>query len=141
MFLFKRRREPRTAMLTFPRISSGILPASFRTWSKDPPSCRDTSHLLKSNIPLYTARQSPAIQPHQPPSPSCSRSRRPCCVSYHVLHTNADLAVAVEGPIETHNVGGVAFVQHLQLSDDLVPDGGLDFKVDQLGWGQSNKHM
>lgn len=49
-----------------------------------------------------------------------------------MLHTNADLAVAVEGPVEAHYVGGVAFVQHLQLSDNLVPNGGLDFKVDQL---------
>lgn len=27
-----------TAMLTFPRISSGILLASFNTWSREPPS-------------------------------------------------------------------------------------------------------
>lgn len=49
-----------------------------------------------------------------------------------MLHTDADLAVTVEGPIETHNVGGVAFMQHLQLSDNLVANGRLDFKVDQL---------
>lgn len=32
-----------TAMLTFPRISSGILLASFNTWSREPPSCRTIS--------------------------------------------------------------------------------------------------
>ena len=60
---------------------------------------------------------------------------RPCqtlFVSHHVLHTDADLAVAVKGPIEAHNVGGVAFMQNLQLSDNLVSDGRLDFQVDQL---------
>lgn len=49
-----------------------------------------------------------------------------------MLHTDADLPIAVKGPIEAHNVGGVAFMQHLQLSDNLVSDGRLDFKVDQL---------
>lgn len=49
-----------------------------------------------------------------------------------MLHTDADFPIAVKGPIETHNVGRVAFMQHLQLSDNLVPDGRLDFKVDQL---------
>ena len=34
-----------TAMLTLPRISSGILLASFRTWSKDPPSYRPMERL------------------------------------------------------------------------------------------------
>lgn len=53
-------------------------------------------------------------------------------VSHHVLHTDADLPIAVKGSIEAHNVGGVAFMQHLQLSDNLVSDGRLDFKVDQL---------
>lgn len=53
-------------------------------------------------------------------------------VSHHVLHTDADLPVAVKGPIEAHDVGGVAFMQHLQLSNNLVPDGWLDFQVDQL---------
>lgn len=53
-------------------------------------------------------------------------------VSYHVLHTDADLPIAVKSPIEAHDVGGVAFMQHLQLSDNLVSDGRLDFQVDQL---------
>lgn len=53
-------------------------------------------------------------------------------VSHHVLHTDADLPIAVKGPIEAHDVGGVAFMQHLQLSDNLVSDGRLDFQVDQL---------
>lgn len=53
-------------------------------------------------------------------------------VSHHVLHTDADLPIAVKGPIKAHNVGGVAFMQHLQLSDNLVPDGRFDFQVDQL---------
>ena len=52
--------------------------------------------------------------------------------AHHVFHADADLAVAVEGPVEAHNVRGVALVQHLQLSDDLVPDGRLDLQVDQL---------
>lgn len=53
-------------------------------------------------------------------------------VPHHVLHTDADLPIAVKGSIKTHNVGGVAFMQHLQLSDNLVSDGRFDFKVDQL---------
>jgi hypothetical protein len=49
-----------------------------------------------------------------------------------VLHADADLAVAVEGPVEAHDVRGVALVQYLQLPDDLVPDCGFDLQVDQL---------
>lgn len=30
-----------TAMLTFPKISSGIRLASFSTWSSEPPSCME----------------------------------------------------------------------------------------------------
>lgn len=56
-----------------------------------------------------------------------------------MLHTDADLAITVEGPIEANNVGGVAFMQHLQLSDNLVPNGRLDFKVDQLKKKSQNK--
>lgn len=52
--------------------------------------------------------------------------------AHHVLHADADLPVAVEGPVEAHNVRGVALVQHLQLADDLVPDGWLDLQVNQL---------
>lgn len=51
---------------------------------------------------------------------------------YHVLHTDADLAVTVESPVKSHNVGGITFMQHLQLSDDLIPDGWLNLQVDQL---------
>lgn len=59
--------------------------------------------------------------------------RQPCVdESHHVLHTNADLAVAVEGAVEAHDIWRVALVQDLKLSDDLVPDGGLNFQVDQL---------
>lgn len=50
--------------------------------------------------------------------------------SHHVLHADADLSIAVESPVEAHDVGGVAFVEHLQLPDDLVPDGRFDFQVD-----------
>lgn len=53
-------------------------------------------------------------------------------VSHHVLHTNADLSIAVKGSIEAHDVGRVAFMQHLQLSDNLVSNCRLDFKMDQL---------
>lgn len=47
--------------------------------------------------------------------------------THHVLHADGDLSVAVEGSIETHDVRGIALMQHLQLSDDLVPDGWFDF--------------
>lgn len=53
-------------------------------------------------------------------------------VSHHVLHTDADLPIAIKGSVEANNVGGVAFMQHLELSDNLVSNGRLDFKVDQL---------
>lgn len=45
---------------------------------------------------------------------------------YHVLHTDADLSITVEGPVKSYNVWGITLMQHLQLSDDLVPDGWLD---------------
>lgn len=32
---------------------------------------------------------------------------------YHVLHADADLPIIVEGPVEAHNVGRIALVQHL----------------------------
>lgn len=50
-----------------------------------------------------------------------------------MLHADADFSVAVERAVEAHDVGGVALVQHLQLTNDLVPDGWFDFQVDQLG--------
>lgn len=53
-------------------------------------------------------------------------------VSHHVLHTDADFSITVKGSIEAHNVGRVAFMQHLQLSDNLVSNRRLDFEVDQL---------
>ena len=49
-----------------------------------------------------------------------------------MFHANADLSITVEGPVEAHYVGGVTLMKHLQLSDDLVPDGWLDLQVDQL---------
>ena len=58
--------------------------------------------------------------------------------THHVLHADADLSVAVEGPVESHDVGRVALVQNLQLADDLVPDGRFDLQVDQLGGGYNN---
>lgn len=51
---------------------------------------------------------------------------------YHVLHADADFSITVESSVKTHNVGGVTLVKHLQLSDDLVPDGRLDLQVNQL---------
>ena len=47
-------------------------------------------------------------------------------LSYHVLHANADLSIAVESSVEAHNVGRVTLMQHLQLSDNLVSDGRFD---------------
>ena len=72
---------------------------------------------------------------------SCSSVHSlPVCllVSHHVLHTDTDLPITIEGSIEAHNVGGIALMQHLQLSDDLVSDGGLDFQVDQL-WKENGR--
>lgn len=49
-----------------------------------------------------------------------------------MLHADTDLAVAVEGTIEAHDVGRVALVQNLQLPYDLIPDGRFDLQVNQL---------
>lgn len=57
-----------------------------------------------------------------------------------MLHADADFSVAVESSVETHNVGGVTLVQHLQLPNDLVPDGWFDFQVDQLANGRVCLH-
>lgn len=126
MWTVKGTTQPRTAMLTFPRISSGILPASFRTWSRDPPSCRDMSHhyalrfhFRKTNSKLSVLFKLTVILPT-------------AFTSHHVLHTDADLSIAVKGSVEAYNVGRVAFMQHLQLSDNLVPNCRLDFEMDQL---------
>lgn len=51
---------------------------------------------------------------------------------YHMFHADADFSVAVKSSVEAHDVGGVTLVQHLQLPNDLVPDGWFDFQVDQL---------
>lgn len=59
-------------------------------------------------------------------------SNRSLSEAHHVLHADTDLSIAVEGPVEAHDVGRVAFMQHLQLSDDLVPDGRLNLQVDEL---------
>lgn len=53
-------------------------------------------------------------------------------VLYHVLHADADLPVAVESTVESHDVGRIALVQDLKLSDDLVANGWLYLQVDQL---------
>ncbi len=45
---------------------------------------------------------------------------------YHVLHTDADLSITVESSVEAHYVGRVTLMQHLQLSDDLIPYCWLD---------------
>ena len=47
-----------------------------------------------------------------------------------MLHADTYLSIAVEGPVEAHDVRGVTLVKHLQLSDDLVPDGRFDLQVD-----------
>ena len=52
--------------------------------------------------------------------------------SYHILHTDTNFSITIEGPVEAHDVGGVTLVQHLQFPDDLVPDGWFDLEVDQL---------
>lgn len=57
------------------------------------------------------------------------RRQLPVRVSHHVLHADADLSITVKSSVEAHDVGRVALMQHLQLSDDLVSDGGLDFQV------------
>lgn len=49
-----------------------------------------------------------------------------------MFHADADFSVAVKSSIEAHNVRGVTLMQHLQLPDDLVPDGWFDLQVDQL---------
>ena len=54
-------------------------------------------------------------------------------VTYHVLHADADLAIAVKCTIEAHDVWGVTLMQNLQLPYDLVPDGRFDLQVNQLG--------
>lgn len=49
-----------------------------------------------------------------------------------MLHADTDFSITVESPVEAHDVGGVTLMQHLQLPNDLVPNGGLDLQVDQL---------
>lgn len=49
-----------------------------------------------------------------------------------MLHTDADLSIAVKSSVEAHYVGGVTLMQHLKLPDDLVPDCGFDFKMNEL---------
>lgn len=44
-----------------------------------------------------------------------------------MLHADGNLSIAVEGSIETHNIWGITLMQHLQLSDNLIPDGWFDF--------------
>lgn len=49
-----------------------------------------------------------------------------------MLHTDTDLPITVESPIEAHYVGRVTLVQHLQLTNNLVPDSWLDFQMNKL---------
>lgn len=44
-----------------------------------------------------------------------------------MLHADADFSVTVESSVEADDVGGVTLVQHLQLPNNLVPDGWFDF--------------
>lgn len=46
-----------------------------------------------------------------------------------MLHADADLAIAVERPIEAHDIRRVALMENLQLPYDLVPDGRFDLQV------------
>lgn len=55
------------------------------------------------------------------------RRRRGGTWTHHVLHADGNLSIAVEGSIETHNIWGITLMQHLQLSDNLIPDGWFDF--------------
>ena len=38
---------------------------------------------------------------------------------YHVLHTDADLSVTVEGPVEAHNVRRITFILHDRQMGDI----------------------
>jgi hypothetical protein len=80
-----------------------------------------------------------AVPQNRPPAPQEASPR--ALPAHHVLHADADLAITVEGPVEAHDVWGVTLVQHLQLSDDLVPDGWLDLQVDQLQWGGETRRL
>ena len=46
----RHKQKVPTAMLTLPRISSGILLASFRTWSKEPPSYRPMERVTNGGL-------------------------------------------------------------------------------------------
>lgn len=50
-------------------------------------------------------------------------------VTYHMLHADADLSIAVECTIEAHNVWGVTLMENLQLPYYLVPDRRFDLQV------------
>lgn len=49
-----------------------------------------------------------------------------------MFHADADFSITVESSVEAHDVGRVTLMQHLQLPNDLVPDGRFDLQVDQL---------
>lgn len=49
-----------------------------------------------------------------------------------MLHADADLAVAVERPVEAHDIRRVALMENLQLPYDLVPDGRFDLQVKEV---------
>jgi len=61
-------------------------------------------------------------------------------VPHHVLHADADLAIAVESTIEANNVRWIALMKHHQLTNDLVTNGWLDFQVYELQQHSAVQH-
>lgn len=74
-----------------------------------------------------TRKQSVRSRLRAPSSPG--RSSEADTATHHVLHADADLAIAVERPVEAHDVRRVALMEDLQLPYDLVPDGRFDLQV------------
>lgn len=72
-----------TAMLTFPRISSGILLASFSTWSREPPSWgqhrvrKQSSEQAVGGAAPWTGPRGPASGSHENSVPCFPGSWRP----------------------------------------------------------------
>lgn len=59
----------------------------------------------------------------------------------HVLHADADFAIAVESAIESDDVWRVALVQNHQFTNDLIANGRLYLQVDQLKDTMYATHM
>lgn len=59
-----------TAMLTFPKMSSGMRLASFSTWSSEPPSCTEMT------AAGFVRKTNPELRQAYPISPSCPCSPR-----------------------------------------------------------------